>query len=205
VKASKPKKRSRRSGRGKLTKLSGRERSRAAFANPKLVGADKVIADAIAWVYRHYNAARKRQGLRALPDSQRARYREKWKEVARYVLENDIEIDAFFDYAYERTRWQKTAFPAVSVLAGPWLRGEWESRDEKRKSRLAGHSYTEVGKDDLREQLGKAGFDVADFSDDDIIFVAEQGELLRVHPEHYSPEDEDLHPLVEWVAENDTN
>ena len=188
--------------RGKLAGLSGRDRLRAAFTSPKAMGAKEAIEDGIAWVFRRYNEGRKRHGARSLPATQRARYRGKWREVAKYVLENDVRIDDFIDYAYKRTRWQKTAFPSPSVLGGPWFLGEWETREDKPRSRHAGHSYiepTEAG--GLHERLTAAGFDVSDLDDDDVAFVAEQAEALRTHPEHYSP-DPDWHPFVEWAAAN---
>ena len=186
--------------RGKLARLSGRDRTRAAFDNPKLVEAKEVIAEAISWVFRRFNQARKRQSLLPLSNSQLSRYRGKLREVAKYVVENDVEIDTFLDFAFERTRWQKTAFPAPGVLAGGWFKGQWEARGETRKSRHAGHSYTEADKD-LRGQLTEAGFDLTEIDDDDLSFIEEQGELLHEHPEHYT-RDDDWHDIIAWVAEH---
>lgn len=180
----------------KFKGLSGREASKLALASPKLKGAKQALAEGCDWVFRRYVEARHRHGVnRPLSGAYQRRNARYWRALLTIVCNDDeLRLDDFLSFVYERTRWQKTAFPTPSVCAGKWAIGEWEAEAEEVAAggaKHAGGSYATatLGTLDVAREVaaahGHAGLD-----DEMLQYLVEQAELLNTSPRHYTPDPE---------------
>lgn len=179
--------------RGKLASLSGRERSKAAFENPRLAGAKEAIIESADWAARRYNDARRRAGVKSIPERQLKRNRKHWKALAQWVVTEGVSIDTFLDFVYERTRWQKVAFPTAAVVAGTWARDEWDAQGATVASGARGHAgaryaVTEESKVEKAREIASAAGHSLD--DDTLEYIIQQAETLNSIPRHYTPDPE---------------
>lgn len=188
--------------------FSGREALREAFKAPRKKASKEVIEEGCRWVFRRYNAARRRHGVREYSPPQYKRNRTKWKELARYLVEGDHQIDAFFDFAYNRSRWQKTAFPTPSFVAGDWLRDEWEGSEEVAgvSSSHAGARYASTSEDskELVRRLAAGLYPGRELDEETVDYLIEQAQTLRATPHLYTP-DPEFAELEAELAEANTN
>jgi len=184
----------------KLAKLKAKERILRAVESPKLKGAQQVISDAVERLFRAYNRARLKHGLRTLPRATLRAQKLVWRKVLVFLHTNNIDFDEYLDFAYEATRWQKVTYPSVNMLGGPYLQTKWFDREAP----TAGHTYRAADAN-LRERLVDAGFaEAADLEDDQLRYLEEQATIQREMPhlrEHL--EDDSLEAMINHLAEDD--
>lgn len=194
--------RRRRSTNAILDGLSGRERYRTAVENPRAKVASQAIREAEAWFFEAQNRVRVRHKVRPLPDSQRTRFGSQWRAAARFVLVNNIDPEKFVEFAYERTRWQHSKFPAAALLGGDWVRQEWADKDAGKAREHAGHKYSSDG--NLKDALVEAGFDRAKTFDDKMTrHVYKMAKVLKSAPALREPHsDAEIEEMVQWTAKN---
>lgn len=176
----------------KLDKLEGLERAKAAFENPRWAGAQVVIEESTGWAFRRYNDARRRKRVETYPPGHLARFKKHWRELARFLICNDVDAETYLDFIYMRTKWQNNKFPTPQVVAGPWAQAEWENRAEGvGRTEVAGAAYTAPETevlDVVRRAAAKLGH--TDLDDDLLAHLGEQALLRNSEGHLYTPDPE---------------
>lgn len=185
---------------GTLADLDGRERAEAAIRKPKLKGADAVIAEVKDELFDFYNRKRREVGIAS---ARRGQSHEKYlARLARWLLEQRVDRDAYFGWAYERTKWTRTPYPTISMLAGEWLQGMWLDRDPEAEIVFghAGKSYIEP-ETSFGQRLAKAGLGRWDKAM--CRHIAKEAKTAREKPHLRTPsKDKRLEAAIRWVAEH---
>jgi hypothetical protein len=154
------------------------------------------------WVFDAYNEGRARKKLKPLPDQQRARFSDKWQALAYFALTNEVDLPKFFEFAYEKTRWQENKYPPPALFGGEWIRIEWIDRDTSKKSREhAGKVYQEAP--GLEGQLKAAGFDTKGLDALMLRHIVRMARTLKMTPHLREPhKEESIEKMVHWTAQN---
>ena len=183
--------------RGRLIKVTGRERLAEALAHPRSTGARASIDEGIARIFRAYNDERKAQGIP--PTNMWKGQRKVWVKVLKFIVGESVDAKAYMAFAYQETRWQKLKFPQPVMLAGDFLQSRWRDRDEGDDSH-AGHAYKDAG--DLKPRLITAGFGgAADLDDAMIRHIQKLAGTARKSPGLRRPHrDENIEAMILWLA-----
>lgn len=114
---------------------------------------NKVLQFVTDTLIRVYNRHRQRAHMKPIKAASQRQY---FARLSSFIIENDVDLDEYITWANTKTKFMKVRFVTPSVLSGPWLQGEWESREHKPMT-LAGAKPLPPPTD-VRNQLVAAGF-----------------------------------------------
>lgn len=159
------------------------------------------LAEAVAAAVKMYND--RRAGANVVPIYVTVDVRKKFAGLIEWLAGQDVSFEQFFKFAIERTeflRQKGQRFPTVELLAGPWLREQWVSRESESPAATehAGRRYQDVG--GLRGRLTDAGFArCAEMSKSDIRYILECAENMIADPTRFPEPPEDIRREVYWL------
>ena len=171
----------------------------AASSSPAHAAALSILA--------HYDEVRIGHGLGPLMD--RGPALTHFRALAGWLADHGVTFDRFLEWAIERTAFMRDRmkFPTTSLLAGPWLRGEWlngvdgHRRDPSKATRgHAGQSYRDPA--GLKERLVAAGFTRArEFGKATLRHILDWAENMVALPDHFDQPDPDYADEIEWLRD----
>lgn len=172
-----------------------------ALEAPKGRHSKKALAEIDSWIFSAYNDCRKKNGVKELPSVQKEKNSRHWRSIAHFLIGNKIDPAKFFNFTFENTRWQKTAFPAPSLFSGDWVITEWIDKDGSSAKAHAGKTYK--SDPSLRTALEGAGFDVAGFDEAKLRHILGMAHTLKKVPHLREPHKEPLmEEIIQWTAKN---
>lgn len=188
--------------RERLRELTGPERTRYAFKHPRSKYCQEVIRAATAQAGRVYaQRYEKVTGRRYFPSLVNKNV-EKFKVIAGWCAEQDLSPGDWYDYVavlYKNGSKLKT-FPSPAHCSGPWAMDSWMEDSAPKKHRHAGHTYEQVS-GNIRERLKVAGFDISDYDDDILDWIASRArDKIRVPELYESDDDTRIEKIVDWLV-----
>jgi len=157
----------------------------------------------------HYEEVKEAKGFGPVLDHRQALA--VFRCLAVWLSDHSVPFDRWLEWAVEKTAYMKgkIPFPPPSLVAGPWLQGQWlngvdgSRRDPSAATSSAGHAghtYREpVG---LKKRLLEAGFErAAGFGKSELRHILQWAENMVALPVHYELPDPDYAAEILWVRD----
>lgn len=191
--------------RDKLDSLSGPERVRFAFENPRSKYCAAVIAEATSRAGRAYAARYETKTGRKYWPNMINKNAAKFREIAQWCAVQGISVDDWIKFVAKTYREKSNVrtFPSPAHCAGPWVMDCWLEATGPKPHRHAGHTYAKAS-DSLRDRLGVAGFEVASYDDDLLDWFVSRAKDKKNVPELYTPDaDDEIEAIVDWLVRHE--